>query len=71
MLGVCVAPDDPLLPQHSHIVKPMNLERSLLYYRISATDETERMPLLGRTIVHEEAQQLIADWINSLTQICP
>jgi uncharacterized repeat protein (TIGR03806 family) len=70
MLGVCVAPDDPLLPQQTHIVKPGNLERSLLYYRISATDETVRMPLLGRTVVHEEGRQLIQDWILSLTQVC-
>jgi uncharacterized repeat protein (TIGR03806 family) len=69
-LGICVAPDDPLLPQHSHIVKPGNLERSLMYYRINATDETVRMPLLGRTVIHEEGRQLIADWILSLTQTC-
>jgi uncharacterized repeat protein (TIGR03806 family) len=69
-LGVCVAPADPLLPVHSHIVKPGNTEKSLLYYRISSDQDGVRMPLLGRTLVHEEARQLIEQWINSLTITC-
>ena len=69
-LGVCVAPDEPILPQHTHIVKPGNLERSLLHYRIAATDETVRMPLLGRTVVHEEGKALIEAWIESMSQPC-
>ena len=69
-LGVCVAPDVPLLPQHSHIVKPGNTEKSLLYYRINSSVDGIRMPLLGRTLIHEEGRQLIEEWINSLTEIC-
>ncbi len=69
-LGVCVAPADPLLPVHSHIVKPGNTEKSLLYYRINSDQDGVRMPLLGRTLVHEEARQLIEQWINSLTTTC-
>lgn len=65
-LGVNVAPDEPLLPQHTHIVKPGNLERSLLYYRINSVDETVRMPLLGRTLIHDEGRALIEEWIMSL-----
>jgi len=69
-LGVCMPPADPLLPVHTHIVKPGNIEKSLLYYRINSTAEAVRMPLLGRTVIHEEGRQLIQDWINSLTQVC-
>ena len=69
-LGVCVAPADPLLPVHSHIVKPGNTEKSLLFYRISSVQDGVRMPLLGRTLVHEEGRQLIEQWINSLTITC-
>lgn len=69
-LGVCVTPEEPLLPAHSHIVTPSNLERSVLHYRLASTEVAERMPLLGRTVVHEEAQQLIELWINSLQQPC-
>ena len=70
MLGVCVPPHQPLLPIHSHIVKPGNLEKSLLYYRMDSDLDGIRMPLLGRTLIHEEARQLFEDWILSLTEVC-
>ncbi len=69
-LGICVPPDDPLLPQHTYIVARGSIGRSLLHYRLSATDEAVRMPLLGRTIVHDEGLALITEWINSLTPVC-
>ena len=69
-LGVCMHPADPLLPVHTHIVKPGNLEKSLLYYRINSGQDGIRMPLLGRTLIHEEARQLIEQWILSLNQTC-
>lgn len=69
-LGVCVPPDDPLLPQHTYIVASGNTERSLLHYRFASTNEDERMPLMGRTLVHEEALTLISDWINGLQPAC-
>ena len=71
-LGVCVPPDDNLgLPQYTHIVNAGNIERSMMYFRMSSADEAVRMPLLGRTLVHDEAVQLIGDWITSLTPPCP
>ena len=69
-LGICIEPDETPLPQHTHIISSGNIPRSALYYRINSTDETVRMPLLGRTIVHEEAVQLIEQWINSLDPPC-
>jgi uncharacterized repeat protein (TIGR03806 family) len=50
----------------SKIVTPGNINRSMLYYRINTTNEGYRMPLHGRTIIHEEGVALMADWINSL-----
>ncbi len=70
-LGVCVPPDDPLLPQHTHIVARGNVARSLLHYRVNSTDEAVRMPLLGRTLIHDEGVALINEWITSLTPACP
>lgn len=70
-LGVCVPPDDPLLPQHSHIVARGSVGRSLLHYRMASTDEAVRMPLIGRTLVHDEGLQLMTEWINSLGPPCP
>jgi hypothetical protein len=38
---------------------------------MSSTDETVRMPLLGRTIAHDEGVALITEWIESLPGTCP
>lgn len=69
-LGICVVPEDIPISQLTHIVSRGKPPKSALHYRISSTDETVRMPLLGRTIVHEEAVQLIEQWINSLNPPC-
>ena len=65
-IGVCVEPETQFIP-NSDIVKPNDTELSILYYRLSTTDESFRMPLLGRTINHDEGIELIEEWINSLT----
>lgn len=70
-LGVCIPPDDPIDPTLTYIVTAGNAERSVLYRRISSTEPNVRMPLMGRTVRHEEAIQLVADWINSLPPTCP
>lgn len=69
-LGICVEPDEELEPQLTHIIASGNIDRSMLYYRISSTDEAVRMPLLGRSIVHEEAVEMIREWIESLDPPC-
>lgn len=70
-LGVCVAPDDPIEPGVNYIVQAGNAERSMLWVRLNSTNEAVRMPLLERTVRHDEAVQLVADWINAMTPICP
>ena len=69
-LGVCVVPDEIIQPQLTHIVASGNINRSVLYYRMAATAENERMPLLGRSIVHEEAVAMIQEWIEGLSPPC-
>ena len=69
-LGVCVEPDNPPIPQLTHIVNRGNIPRSVLHYRLNTTEETVRMPLIGRTVIHEEAVQLIEAWIESLDPPC-
>lgn len=68
-LGVCVDPDTTIEP-YTHIVQPANIGRSVLHFRMSTNDEEYRMPLMGRTMVHEEGVSLIESWINSLTTSC-
>lgn len=69
-MGVCVEPDEYINSALTHLIVPSNSERSVLFYRLEATQENERMPLLGRSIVHTEGIQLIEDYINTLTDNC-
>ncbi|MFN7044379.1 MAG: hypothetical protein ACK4M1_04215 [Flavobacterium sp.] len=67
-MGVCVDTQDmqDFEPALSKLVTPGNIYRSMLYHRLNTVDETYRMPLHGRTIIHEEGIQLVEEWINSL-----
>tara|TARA_B100000508_G_scaffold141096_1_gene146836 strand:+ start:59762 stop:60856 length:1095 start_codon:yes stop_codon:yes gene_type:complete len=69
-MGVCVEPDEFLNSALTYIITPSNTERSVMHYRLSSTDQNEMMPLLGRSVVHNEGLQLIEDYINSLTGTC-
>tara|TARA_R100001230_G_C5592221_1_gene108146 strand:- start:321 stop:551 length:231 start_codon:yes stop_codon:yes gene_type:complete len=68
-LGICVEPDT-FIPPYTKIVDPGNIENSLLYFRLNTTEEQYRMPLLGRSLIHEENIRLVEDWINSLDPTC-
>ena len=70
-LGVCVTPDTPI-PGYddSKVIIPGDAVNSILFFRFNTTDEEYRMPLLGRTIQHQEAIALIEEWINTLTGTC-
>ncbi len=70
-LGVCITADEPINPSVERIVMPGNPAKSVMHFRLSSTDENNRMPLLGRTIVHDEGVDLVTQWISSLNQTCP
>lgn len=67
-MGVCVDTQDMAgFPAAlSKVVTPGNTNRSMLHYRMNSTDPAAMMPLIGRSLVHEEGLQLIEAWINSL-----
>ncbi|MFN8275710.1 MAG: hypothetical protein U0X58_12625 [Flavobacteriaceae bacterium] len=67
-MGVCVDTQDMqgFDPNLNKIINPQHPEQSMLFHRINTVDETIRMPLHGRTIIHEEGINLMRDWINSL-----
>lgn len=69
-VGICLVADEVISPTLQKIVSPGNFSKSILHYRLSSNEESERMPLLGRTIVHDEGVALIEEWISSLTQTC-
>lgn len=68
-MGVCMNTQDvqaPFPPELDKIVTPGNIDHSMMYYRMNTTEENYRMPIHGRTIIHEEGVALIREWINSL-----
>ena len=71
-MGVCVDTQDmqDFSPELSKIITPRRTNQSMLYHRVNSIDETYRMPLHGRTIIHDEGVQLVEEWINSLTNPC-
>lgn len=70
-LGVCVQPHEFLNGSQTHIIARGNAARSVMPYRMNTNIESQRMPLLGRTIVHTEAVELIEEWINAMEEPCP
>lgn len=66
-MGICVEPDENIGSAFTHIITPGRADRSVIAHRMQSTDESVRMPLLGRSMVHEEAVALITEYINSLT----
>ena len=65
-IGLCVEPQTFIQPELTYIIAGGNPDRSTLYYRLNSVAVDNRMPLLGRTVVHEEGLQLIYEYINSL-----
>jgi len=69
-IGICLFADEQISPSLQKIIAPGNYSKSIMHYRLSSNDESERMPLLGRTIVHDEGVALLEEYISSLTQTC-
>ncbi len=47
-------------------IKPGDANASILWYRMQTTDPGERMPELGRNLVHKEGLALIKEWIDQM-----
>ena len=69
-MGVCLTPDTDLGNGTDLIINPGNIDRSVLHFRMTSNEEQYRMPLIGRSIVHDEAIAMIEEWINSLNENC-
>jgi uncharacterized repeat protein (TIGR03806 family) len=69
-LGICLSPLFQV-PDHPYVIKAGDADQSELVYRLDTTEGSEMMPIIGRTLIHEEGVQLIKDWINSLDPTCP
>lgn len=70
-LGICLDPQTPIPGfEDKKLIEPGDPANSILYFRLETTLEEYRMPLLGRTLVHDESLALIEEWINSLNNVC-
>jgi uncharacterized repeat protein (TIGR03806 family) len=65
-LGQCITPDEFLGASLVSIIVPGNVNKSVMYFRLNSTDEDNRMPLLGRTIVDDVGVKLLRDYILSI-----
>jgi len=66
-IGVCVPPDEFINASLINIVTPNNVSKSMMHFRLSSAEESSRMPLLGRTLVHQEGVDLLTQYIESIT----
>lgn len=48
------------------VIEPGHPDRSILLYRLNSTDPGVRMPVVGRSIAHEEGVALIRQWIAEM-----
>ena len=69
-IGICLVADEEISATLQKVITPGNYNKSIMHYRLMSNDESERMPLLGRTIVHDEGVALLEQYISSLTQTC-
>lgn len=68
--GVCMVPLFNVGEQYTHVINAGHFDKSELGLRISTNEPAEMMPIIGRTIVHQQGVQVIKDWINSLDNTC-
>lgn len=68
--GVCLPPLFNV-PDKPYVISAGDAERSELLYRMNTNEGSEMMPIIGRTIIHEEGVELIRQYINSLPNTCP
>ncbi|MEN8887078.1 MAG: hypothetical protein ABF246_11875 [Winogradskyella sp.] len=69
-MGVCVEPDTDLGEDLGRIIEPGDARNSVLHFRLNSLEESNRMPLLGRTLRHIEGVTLVEEWIDNLTTDC-
>lgn len=70
-LGICVEPQEFIHEQITHVISRGNILRSALFYRLNTNEVQWRMPLMGRTVIHQEAVDLFEEYIESMSPPCP
>lgn len=70
-LGICVTPHDFVTGGENYIIEAQNSRMSLMYTKMASTKKEMMMPPVGRTIAHNEALELIQEWIDTMENPCP
>jgi uncharacterized repeat protein (TIGR03806 family) len=68
--GICLPPLFNI-PDNPYVINAGDADHSELMYRINTNEGSEMMPIIGRTIIHEEGVALMREYINSLPNPCP
>ena len=68
--GVCQKPISFGGEGLDYIIKPGDAAKSIMVYRMGTRDGGDRMPPLGRDLVHDEGVELVTRWVNSLSGTC-
>jgi hypothetical protein len=58
------------IPDNPYIINSGDADHSEIIYRMNTNEGSEMMPIIGRSVVHEEGVQLMRDWINSMQIPC-
>ena len=53
-----------------HVIEPGDAAASAMVFRMNTRDGGDRMPPLGRDLIHTEGVELISAWINNMTERC-
>jgi len=53
----------------SYDIVPGSAAESILVFRMASNELEERMPEIGRSIVHTEGVELVAQWIDAMTPV--
>jgi hypothetical protein len=58
--------EHPELGRDVRIIKPGNLELSMMHLRMTQVDPVLRMPPIGSKVVDDQAVQLVEEWIRTM-----
>lgn len=67
--GLCMTPLFNV-PNGPFVINGGDASQSELFIRLSSREQDLMMPIIGRTIVHDEGVELIKNWINSMPSNC-
>lgn len=69
-IGICQIPGHQMPGfEGDYLLTPGNHEHSMLFARMNTNDFYYKMPMRGRSIIHDEGNALIAQWIDAMPPV--